>query len=923
MNLIERDQQLAELDRLGAQARAGRGQIVLVTGPVGCGRTALLQAAAERLAAGGMLPLHASCVEGERLLPGGVVSQLWHGITMSREDGERFIELLGTLAARGAEPAASATVDAELLRVLHTLCLWLHQLAAARPLVLLIDDIGDADHVSVALLRYLIRRSRYSRILIVLTDPQDSGPGHPALLAELHRQPHVHRMSVAPLGSAGTAAFVADRLGSADPATGADYHGATGGNPLLLSALAGARPDTEAYGRAVVTCLSRAGSAGREVIGALAVLGDHAGTVALPSMVDTDAAVVTRTVQSFEAAGLLADGVFRHAAARAAVLADLPPTMRADLHLTAANQLHEAGAPATAVAAQLLAADRPAPAWSAPVLVAAAEHELAADRGDEAVAYLQAALRAQPDPRRAAAIRARLCQAEWELNPISAARHLGSCVSDLVQDRLDRRDGVDLVRHLLWDGRTGEAGTALDVIRARERRPDSSVTPESRHLEVWLSATFPALARRHPAGGGPSGPPPAQPVVAAQLDPWLPSAATLSDLLSRGRGRDGVEQAHQVLRDLQLGRHTGWAHEATLAAFGTLLQADQVEAAAVWSQRLTPPRPDARPTLWSAVLGAARAEVALHRGELAEAAEHATAALTVIPPRSWGVAVGLPLASAALAEARLGRPDAAAARLAQPVPEAMFSSRYGPLYLFARGQLHLATRHHHAALADFLSCGEQIRGWGLDTAGMVPWRAGAAEAWLRLGDRDQARRLISGQLSRPGRDSGRSRGTALRLLALTGPAAQRLPMLLESLELLEECGDRYEQAQTLAALANAYHALDDDRRARMIFRRSLYLARLCGAEPLQRELLSLGDVLGDSPAPDGMTSALSTLTTSERRVAALAAIGYTNREIASKLYVTASTVEQHLTRVYRKLNVKHRRDLPLDLTRRAIRMSAV
>ncbi|OLT36953.1 hypothetical protein BJF79_06065 [Actinomadura sp. CNU-125] len=51
----------------------------------------------------------------------------------------------------------------------------------------------------------------------------------------------------------------------------------------------------------------------------------------------------------------------------------------------------------------------------------------------------------------------------------------------------------------------------------------------------------------------------------------------------------------------------------------------------------------------------------------------------------------------------------------------------------------------------------------------------------------------------------------------------------------------------------------------------------------------------------------------ERRVAALAAEGWTNRQIAKRLHVTTSTVEQHLTRVYRKLRINRRTDLPLDL----------
>lgn len=49
-----------------------------------------------------------------------------------------------------------------------------------------------------------------------------------------------------------------------------------------------------------------------------------------------------------------------------------------------------------------------------------------------------------------------------------------------------------------------------------------------------------------------------------------------------------------------------------------------------------------------------------------------------------------------------------------------------------------------------------------------------------------------------------------------------------------------------------------------------------------------------------MTTAPTELTFSERRVAAFAATGRTNRAIARELHITDSTVEQHLTRVYRK-----------------------
>lgn len=58
-----------------------------------------------------------------------------------------------------------------------------------------------------------------------------------------------------------------------------------------------------------------------------------------------------------------------------------------------------------------------------------------------------------------------------------------------------------------------------------------------------------------------------------------------------------------------------------------------------------------------------------------------------------------------------------------------------------------------------------------------------------------------------------------------------------------------------------------------------------------------------------MTTPTTELTPSERRVAGLAAEGCTNRVIARRLHITVSTVEQHLTRVYRKTGVTRRTDL--------------
>ncbi|MFC7986255.1 AAA family ATPase [Streptomyces sp. NPDC057336] len=71
--------------------------------------------------------------------------------------------------------------------------------------------------------------------------------------------------------------------------------------------------------------------------------------------------------------------------------------------------------------------------------------------------------------------------------------------------------------------------------------------------------------------------------------------------------------------------------------------------------------------------------------------------------------------------------------------------------------------------------------------------------------------------------------------------------------------------------------------------------------PADEALRRLGHALDGDP--------VAVLTRAERRVAMLAAAGCTNRAIAARLYVTPSTVEQHLTHVYRKLRVTSRGDL--------------
>jgi len=57
------------------------------------------------------------------------------------------------------------------------------------------------------------------------------------------------------------------------------------------------------------------------------------------------------------------------------------------------------------------------------------------------------------------------------------------------------------------------------------------------------------------------------------------------------------------------------------------------------------------------------------------------------------------------------------------------------------------------------------------------------------------------------------------------------------------------------------------------------------------------------------------LTPAEHRIAALAAAGHTNREIAEQLYITLRTVETHLTHAFQKLQITTRAQLADSMTR--------
>ena len=128
------------------------------------------------------------------------------------------------------------------------------------------------------------------------------------------------------------------------------------------------------------------------------------------------------------------------------------------------------------------------------------------------------------------------------------------------------------------------------------------------------------------------------------------------------------------------------------------------------------------------------------------------------------------------------------------------------------------------------------------------------------------------------------------------PVLQRTPMRLEHASALLELGAHLRRAGERSA-------------ARDPLRRALGLAHACGAMPLAERARDELLLAGARPRRDAQVGR-DALTAAELRVARLAADGLTNREIAQQLFITIKTVEGHLARTFRKLDV-HRRD---DLT---------
>ncbi|MFE0177294.1 AAA family ATPase [Streptomyces sp. NPDC059002] len=927
MDLVERGEEFSIMQNMLGSCEAGHGGVVLVSGAVASGKTALLRAFGERATAAGALYLQATASEAESDLPLGVMGQLLLGADPVGAEARRAARLVDLMAESAQLRRAQGVFPAVTMSEIPELCAIVLEKARERPVLLSIDDVHHADSHSLECLLYLARRLDVSRILVVLSENSGFLAGNTRLRVDLMRLPGCRNIRLGPLQRQGVAEMISG-FGAPGWRTRklvSDVHRIGGGSPLLTRALiedhrataAGSTSSAdlvpgEAFVQAVATGLYRSDPATRRTTWALAVAGPEVTLAELGEVLGSSRESLHRSLRALNESGLLDAGWFRHEAGRVAVLGSMEPADRSRLEARVARVLHEHGAAATVVVQHLIAAETVDAPWALRTLIEAAERALADDEVELALTCLRVARDTCTDPRQSLEIRAALTRAGWRVNPSTVAQHLPELGAAALEGRLGTRDTGELVGHLLW---FGQVERALDVLGAAERNgavacgklgsggPQGHDCP--RRWMTYAYPGFPASARAC-QGATPEH---------AQVPEHAPSlarsphqrAASLMRAVLDGAGDDVVVRAEQILQSTRLDDRT---LTALLVALHSLVLADRLDTAAFWCETLLAEATERRAPMWQALLASAKARIELRSGALVAADASARSALDLVPAEGWGVAVVSPVATAVFARTALGGLDEAAAQLSVPVPDAAFQTPDGLLYLRARGHYYLAAGRPYAALDDFLTCGDLMTRWEFDLPALVPWRTDAAQAHLGLGDTSRARALAEEQLALVGPGATAARAVSLRALARTLGAGGRCALLGEAIEILRERGHRLELAYATDELARAQRELGKVGQARTLARKAQQLAAECGIQvPRVAPAEGAGTLAAERPWPPGTRRNTVELSNAELRVATLAVRGHTNRQIADKLCITVSTVEQHLTRAYRKLDVQRRADL--------------
>ena len=236
--------------------------------------------------------------------------------------------------------------------------------------------------------------------------------------------------------------------------------------------------------------------------------------------------------------------------------------------------------------------------------------------------------------------------------------------------------------------------------------------------------------------------------------------------------------------------------------------------------------------------------------------------------------------------------------------------------LAALGQAGLFTGER-TRVAEAVESLRQVAGIGVSMGAADPpllgWYADLAEALVGLGETEAADRVLREARQRAGRMPGSvlaslERAEGLRE-ATDGRLKEGAALLRASERRLRPLGLPVDLLRTLTALGTVERRARHRTTARQLLTEALQLAEAAGAVPLadraRAELARVDGALGGA----GSTA----LTPAEARIAELVRGGATNREVAAQLFISVKTVEGTLSRLYRRFGVRSRTALAYAL----------
>ncbi len=932
----------AELERiLGVLDDLRSGTVVSVEGEPGIGKTRLLAEVAAAADERRFLVLEGRASEAEIEVPFAPFLDALDDYLASvnprlikpadadgRNELARIFPSLAELGDRGA-----AAVQEERYRSHTAVRALLESLAATRPLLLVIDDLHWADSASLELVSHLIRHRPRGPIVLAIGFRPAQAPQR--VRGELTE---VERVALDPLTDEQARELIESL---ADEAGSAEILRLSGGNPFYLEQLAReweaagafepAEPGSERPGvpaqvsAAIARELGRLDEGAGLMLRGAAIVGEgfDPGLAGQAAGLEPDAALAA--VDELLACDLVRRTDlprrfrFRHPIVRQAVYASAPAGWQLGAHQRVAAALAERGAAPAARAHHVELSASPGDEAAIEVLTEAGKG--ASARAPSAAAHwFEAALRLLPDddPGRRLGLL------------IPRARALAACgrYDDSLRD-LDEVLGLMPADDPVLRGRViasaakvkqlvglhGEAHRELE--RALEALPDQG-SPEATTLKLelaadsffggdqaafehWVRAALDDAERRDDRS------------MTAAATGLHSAALYMRDDLDRARAElDRGLELIAALSEEELAAHL---NAYTWTALGAVLM-ERFDAATALLERTIEVALAAGqghlPTLMRTTLALAQ----INQGRLAEAFPRLEAAveasiLTRNPVflvwarsmQSWATMIAGDLPAALrLAELALkgAGDDPMSATAACYLAETWLA---GGDPATARDEL--LARAGGEGLPT-IERGFRPRGFEL-----------LARAEIDLGDLDMAAEYVkcaaeaADGLGIDGRTADAMRARAALELARGKPDAAR-----EHAELAAEAADRAGLAidagrgRALAARAQAAAGDEDGARANLEGVRDELSALGAGhyADEAAAELRALGVRVARGQRRGGREG-LDGLSGREREVAELVAAGKRNREIADSLFLSVRTVEGHLARVFRKLEVSSRTEL--------------